>query len=62
MNMQCLLLTLVIESAPKGFRDVDGVTSLHIKPGIIIYCYEQFIKSTLNTIFMKTKENDHKGI
>lgn len=62
INMQCLLLTLVIESAPKGFRDVDGVTSLHIKPDIIIYCYEQLIKNTLNTIYSKSNENPQKGI
>jgi hypothetical protein len=37
--MQCLLLTLVIESAPRGFRDVDGVTGLQINPNIITYCY-----------------------
>lgn len=51
MSMQCLLLTLVIESAPKGFRDADGVTSLHYNQNIISFCYEQFVKSTLNSIY-----------
>lgn len=62
INMQCLLVTLVIESAHKGFRDVDGATSLHINPNIILFCYEQFIKNTLNTIFVKSNENKNKGI
>lgn len=62
INMQCLLLTLVIESAYKGFRDVDGVTSLNINQNIILFCYEQFIKGTLNTIFIKSTENKGKGI
>lgn len=51
--METLLLTLVIESAPKGFRDVDGVTSLWIDQDLILLCYEQFIKDTLNTVYKK---------
>lgn len=58
----CIMLTLVIESAPKGFRDIDGTTQLHINQNIITYCYDSFIKNLLNKIFNKNIENPHVPI
>lgn len=58
----CLLLTLVIESAPKGFRDIDGVTQLHIKQEFIGHCYDQFVKDSLNRMFSRNQENPNKSL
>lgn len=56
------MLTLVIESAPKSFRDIDGVTQSHINTQIIVFCYDNFIKGILNKIFNKTMETSDKPI
>jgi hypothetical protein len=60
-----LLITLVIESASKGFRDVDGVTQLQVNNGIIEYTYKQFIRNSFNVIYQscqQVQENDKKPI
>ena len=47
---ECLLLNLIMESAAKAFRDIDGVTQTSINENIIIYCYQNIVKSRLNQI------------
>ena len=58
----CLLLTLVIESAPKGFRDIDGATQLHISDQIISFCYDNYIKNFLGEMFRMNLENPEKPL
>ena len=53
----CLLLTMVVESAPKGFRDTDGSTHLHFHESMISFCYNKFVKTTLTKLFTVSSEN-----
>ena len=59
---ECLLLNLVMESASKAFRDIDGVTQLFISKSIVDYCYHNIVKNTLNQFYEFCANNPNSCI
>lgn len=62
LENESLLLNLVIESASKSFRDIDGTTQLYLNQEIVQYCYQNIVKNTLNEIYTFCSENQNQPI
>jgi len=41
----------VIDGSAKGFRDIDGCTSLFVQPEVINHVYENIVKNDLAMIY-----------
>ena len=46
-----MILSLIIESGSKAFRDIDGTTQLSLDASIILNTYNNVIKPQLTAIF-----------
>lgn len=62
INSQCTILNLIIDGCCKGFRDVDGCTSLFVSEQIVLVAYKSIVKPALAEFYEWILNNPNQAV